>query len=77
MTTSAILLFILFVVVIWGGLVVSSIWLARTDDDTTGELGSAPVRMTKPCHIAFISAVKFPPLCVRGGCRHAVPWRPR
>lgn len=42
MTTSAILLFILFVVVIWGGLVVSSIWLARTDDDTTGELGSAP-----------------------------------
>ena len=42
MTTSAILLFILFVVVIWGGLVVSSIWLARTDDDTSGELGSAP-----------------------------------
>ena len=42
MTTSAILLFILFVVVIWGGLVVSSIWLARTDDDTTGDLGSAP-----------------------------------
>ena len=41
MTTSAILLFILFVVVIWGGLVISSIWLARSDDDTTGELGNA------------------------------------
>lgn len=42
MTTSAILLFILFVVVIWGGLVISSVWLARSDDDTTGELGNAP-----------------------------------
>ena len=41
MTTSAILLCILFVVVIWGGLVLSSIWLARSDDDTTGELGNA------------------------------------
>ena len=42
MTTSAILLFILFVVVIWGGLVVSSIWLARSYDEFTGELGNAP-----------------------------------
>ncbi|WP_070561826.1 methionine/alanine import NSS transporter subunit MetS [Corynebacterium sp. HMSC072A02] len=42
MITSAILLFILFVVVIWGGLVISSVWLARSDDDTTGELGNAP-----------------------------------
>lgn len=42
MTTSAILLFILFVVVIWGGLVVSSIWLARSNDEFTGELGNAP-----------------------------------
>ncbi|MDO5032624.1 methionine/alanine import NSS transporter subunit MetS [Corynebacterium sp.] len=42
MNTSAILFLILFVVVIWGGLIVASAMLARTDDDVTGELGSAP-----------------------------------
>lgn len=42
MTTSAILLLILFIVVIWGGLVLSTVWLLRTNDDVTGELGDAP-----------------------------------
>lgn len=42
MTTSAILLLILFIVVIWGGLVLSTVWLSRTNDDVTGELGDAP-----------------------------------
>lgn len=42
MSASAIILLTLFVVLIWGGLIVSSIMLARTNDDTTGELGNAP-----------------------------------
>ena len=42
MTPIAIAMMALFIVVIWGGLVISSILLARTSDDQTGELGTTP-----------------------------------
>lgn len=42
MTGPAILLMALFIIVIWGGLVAAILMLAKTDDATTGELGSAP-----------------------------------
>lgn len=42
MNTSAVLLMLLFIIVIWGGLVFSVFLLSRTDDNTTGELGDAP-----------------------------------
>ncbi|WP_293771535.1 methionine/alanine import NSS transporter subunit MetS [uncultured Corynebacterium sp.] len=42
MNASAILLMILFIVVIWGGLVLSTAWLYSSDDAVTGELGDAP-----------------------------------
>lgn len=42
MTGPAILLMALFILVIWGGLVAAVLMLAKTDDNTTGELGSAP-----------------------------------
>ncbi|MDH2455351.1 methionine/alanine import NSS transporter subunit MetS [Corynebacterium bovis] len=42
MSTTAIIMLILFIAVIWGGLVVSSVALSRTSDDTSGELGTAP-----------------------------------
>lgn len=42
MTSAAIILMTLFIVVIWGGLVASVMMLHGTDDATTGELGDAP-----------------------------------
>ncbi|WP_408925387.1 methionine/alanine import NSS transporter subunit MetS [Corynebacterium sp. YSMAA1_1_F7] len=42
MTGPAILLMALFIIVIWGGLVSAILMLAKTDDDSTGELGTAP-----------------------------------
>ncbi|MCQ9341526.1 methionine/alanine import NSS transporter subunit MetS [Corynebacterium phoceense] len=42
MNMSAIILMILFIVVIWGGLLLSIVWLNRTKDEETGELGTAP-----------------------------------
>lgn len=42
MTTTAIILMVLFIVVIWGGLIASVVMLNRTNDDISGELGDAP-----------------------------------
>ncbi|QPK79662.1 methionine/alanine import NSS transporter subunit MetS [Corynebacterium lizhenjunii] len=42
MSTSALFLLVLFIVVVWGGLGLSAVLLARSDDNTTGELGNAP-----------------------------------
>ncbi|MGP5660418.1 methionine/alanine import NSS transporter subunit MetS [Corynebacterium falsenii] len=42
MTAPAILLMVLFILVIWGGLVASVIFLSNNDDETSGELGNAP-----------------------------------
>ncbi|QFQ02787.1 hypothetical protein CUROG_07170 [Corynebacterium urogenitale] len=42
MTAPAIILMVLFILVIWGGLVATITMLSGTDDDTTGELGNAP-----------------------------------
>lgn len=42
MSITAIIMMVLFIVVIWGGLVLSSIMLAKTTDETSGELGTAP-----------------------------------
>lgn len=42
MSATAIIMMVLFVLVIWGGLVASITMLRDTDDDTTGELGNAP-----------------------------------
>ncbi len=42
MTATAILLMVVFIVVIWGGLVVSITLLTKTDDESAGELGTAP-----------------------------------
>ena len=48
MTGPAILLMALFIIVIWGGLVAAILMLAKTDDATTGELGSAPGTDNEP-----------------------------
>lgn len=42
MTAPAILLMILFILVIWGGLVAAVLTLANTKDEEVGELGTAP-----------------------------------
>ncbi|HIW96701.1 MAG TPA: methionine/alanine import NSS transporter subunit MetS [Candidatus Corynebacterium gallistercoris] len=42
MTAPAILLMVLFIMVIWGGLVASVILLSNNADETSGELGTAP-----------------------------------
>lgn len=42
MHAPAIILMVLFILVIWGGLVISITLLTRTDDDTSGELGDLP-----------------------------------
>lgn len=42
MTATAIIMMVLFVLVIWGGLVAAITMLSGTDDDITGELGNAP-----------------------------------
>ena len=42
MTGPAILLMVLFILVIWGGLIAAILMLAKTDDNSTGELGDAP-----------------------------------
>ena len=39
MSGIAIMMMVLFMVVIWGGLVVSTLHLVRNPDDTSGELG--------------------------------------
>ncbi|AJK68423.1 methionine/alanine import NSS transporter subunit MetS [Corynebacterium marinum] len=39
MSGIAIMMMVLFMVVIWGGLVVSTIHLIKNPDDTSGELG--------------------------------------
>lgn len=38
----AIVMMVLFMVVIWGGLILSIIHLLRHDDDTSGNLGDNP-----------------------------------
>ena len=42
MHAPAIILMVLFIIVIWGGLVFSVSLLSRSDDDTAGELGNTP-----------------------------------
>ncbi|APT93109.1 amino acid transporter [Corynebacterium phocae] len=42
MEPSSLILMVLFILIIWGGLVGSSVMLARSTDETTGELGTAP-----------------------------------
>lgn len=42
MAAESIILMVLFVLVIWGGLVASVVMLRATDDDSSGELGTAP-----------------------------------
>lgn len=42
MTAAAIILMVLFILVIWGGLVAAITMLSGTDDNTAGELGNAP-----------------------------------
>ncbi|WP_459611240.1 methionine/alanine import NSS transporter subunit MetS [Corynebacterium urogenitale] len=42
MTAPAIILMVLFILVIWGGLVATITMLSATDDEITGELGNAP-----------------------------------
>ena len=41
MTTTAIILMVLFIAIIWGGLIVSVAMLRGTNDDIAGELGEA------------------------------------
>ena len=42
MQATAIILMVLFILVIWGGLVGSAAMLSRSDDNESGELGTAP-----------------------------------
>lgn len=42
MSTTAIIMMILFIVVIWGGLVLSAIALRREPDERTGSFGASP-----------------------------------
>lgn len=42
MTASSLILMVLFILVIWGGLVTSIVQLIHSDDDIAGELGNAP-----------------------------------
>ena len=42
MTAPALILMVLFILVIWGGLVSAVLLLNNTRDETTGELGTAP-----------------------------------
>lgn len=42
MSATAIVLMVLFILIIWGGLVASVVMLNSTNDDISGELGDAP-----------------------------------
>ena len=42
MSAAALVLMVLFILVIWGGLVASVLMLSNSNDDSTGELGTAP-----------------------------------
>ncbi len=42
MTATAIIMMVLFILVIWGGLVASVMMLSGTKDEEVGELGTAP-----------------------------------
>ncbi|HJD49217.1 MAG TPA: methionine/alanine import NSS transporter subunit MetS [Candidatus Corynebacterium intestinavium] len=42
MTAIALIMMVLFILVIWGGLVGSVIMLSSSTDEETGELGTAP-----------------------------------
>lgn len=42
MSTTAIIMMILFIVVIWGGLVISAIALRKEPDERTGAFGTSP-----------------------------------
>lgn len=42
MTTSAILMMALFIVVIWGGLALAIVYLMRNPDEAAGVLGTDP-----------------------------------
>ena len=42
MSTTAIIMMLLFIVVIWGGLVLSAIALRREPDERTGSFGASP-----------------------------------
>lgn len=42
MSTTAIIMMILFIVVIWGGLIISAIALRKEPDERTGAFGTSP-----------------------------------
>lgn len=42
MSTTAIIMLVLFVIIIWGGLIVSAIALRKSPDERTGIFGSSP-----------------------------------
>ncbi|AHW63700.1 Putative membrane protein [Corynebacterium glyciniphilum AJ 3170] len=42
MSTTAIVMMVLFMVFLWGGLIIASINLRNNSDEESGELGSAP-----------------------------------
>lgn len=42
MSTTAIIMMVLFIVVIWGGLVFSALALRKVPDERTGYFGSSP-----------------------------------
>lgn len=42
MTATALIMMVLFILVIWGGLVASVMRLTSTTDEESGELGTAP-----------------------------------
>ena len=42
MSTTAIIMMILFIVVIWGGLIISAIALRKDPDERTGAFGTSP-----------------------------------